>query len=75
MIGSRTATNETAGQLTRLLLLAVVAGDEPRVVPPPKLIGDAIVCLDDNNVGTAIFWNKGKYHWYPVNKYPPRKSR
>jgi|SRR5215475_1848470 len=54
---------------------AAVAGDEPRVVLPPKLIGDALVCLGNDNTGTAIFWNKGKYRWYPVNKYPPRKSR
>jgi hypothetical protein len=51
-----------------------VAGDEPRVIPPPKPIGDAIVFLGDRNTGTAIFWYKGKYRWYPVNKYPPRKS-
>jgi hypothetical protein len=52
-----------------------VAGDEPRVVPPPKLTGDALVFLGDGNIGTAIFWNKEKYRWYPVNKYPPRKSK
>lgn len=50
-----------------------VAGDEPRAVPPPKLIGDAIVSLGEENTGTAVFWYKGKYRWYPVEKYPPQK--
>jgi len=55
--------------LFRGALKPAVAGDEPRVIPPPKLVGDAIVILDDQNTGNAIFWYGGRYCYYPVENF------
>lgn len=47
-------------------LKTTAAGDE-RPMPPPKLVGSAILLLDDiDDSGTAIFWHNGRYCWYPV---------
>ena len=51
-----------------LKLPEAVAGDEPEIVPPPKLIGDAIVMLTDENKGTAIYWDGARYRRYPVER-------
>jgi hypothetical protein len=49
--------------------------EAPQATPPPKLIGDAIVSMKEDYPGTAIFWYKGKYCGYPVEKkYPPQKQ-
>lgn len=45
-------------------------GDEPSVIQPPKLLGDAILMLDETNVGTAVYWDGARYRWYPVDELP-----
>ncbi|HKX29781.1 MAG TPA: hypothetical protein VJ302_18975 [Blastocatellia bacterium] len=62
-------------RLHRGRLSPAVAGDEPEPIPPPKLIGDGIVGIGDDDSGTAVFWYQGKYCWYPVEKYSKRKPR
>jgi hypothetical protein len=52
--------------LFRGKLKPATAGDELKVVTPPLLNGDAILFLDDEG-GTAIYWYKERYHWYPIN--------
>ncbi|MGH9970523.1 MAG: hypothetical protein ACREBG_22405 [Pyrinomonadaceae bacterium] len=45
-------------------------GDEPQVVEPPRLLGDAILMLDPANAGTAVYWDGARYRWYPVDEPP-----
>ena len=61
-----TYTNPERMFLFRGKLKPATAGDEPKVVIPPILNGDAILFLDDEG-GTAIYWYKERYHWYPIN--------
>jgi hypothetical protein len=44
-------------------------GDEPQIIPPPQLLGDAILMLDGESVGTAVYWDGARYRWYPVVAY------
>lgn len=34
------------------------------IVPPPKLIGDALL-FTSAGVGTVVYWDRGGYYWYP----------
>ena len=45
-------------------------GDERQVVPPPHLMGEAILMLDQTNSGTAVYWDGARYRWYPVDEVP-----
>jgi hypothetical protein len=47
-------------------------GDEPRLIQPPQLLGDAILMLDKANAGTAVYWDGATYRWYPVAGLPDR---
>lgn len=41
-------------------------GDEAEIVPPPYLLGDAILMIDSENSGTAVYWDGARYRWYEV---------
>jgi hypothetical protein len=45
-------------------------GDEPRVIDPPELLGDAVLMLDQTHTGTAVYWDGARYRWYPIAKLP-----
>lgn len=47
-----------------------IAGDEPEPIPPPKLRGDAILLLDDDGTGSALYWDGERYRWYPYDPKP-----
>lgn len=36
--------------------------------PPPRLKGEAILLLDPDGEGSAIYWDGARYRWYPVNR-------
>ena len=58
-------------QLYRGKLKIARAGDEPELIPPPVLLGSALIFLGIENDGTAVYWDGGAYSWYPVEE-PPR---
>ena len=45
-------------------------GDEPSIVKPPELFGDAILMLDQTNTGTAVYWDSSRHRWYPIDEQP-----
>jgi hypothetical protein len=45
-------------------------GDDPVIPPSPSADRDTILLLDDKNTGTAVHWEGGDYHWYPVAVSP-----
>ena len=42
-------------------------GDPKEEQPPPRLKGDAILLVDDESIGQALFWDGSQYRWYPFN--------
>jgi hypothetical protein len=42
-------------------------GDPKEDQPPPLLKGDAILLVDDESIGQALFWDGKRYRWYPFN--------
>jgi hypothetical protein len=44
------------------------AGDESDLVPPPVLLGSALLLLNIENSGTAVYWDGTAYRWYPVRE-------
>ena len=45
-------------------------GDAKEDEPPPELKGDAILLLDDQSYGEALYWDGSRYRWYPFNGDP-----
>ena len=45
-------------------------GDEPELVPPPKLIANAIVLINQYGNGDAVYWDGTEYRWYTVKELP-----
>jgi hypothetical protein len=62
--------SETALRRSRGPLNQAIAGDEPEPIPPPKLRGDAILLLDDDGTGSALYWDGERYRWYPYEPTP-----
>ena len=50
--------------------LEPVAAGDSAIVPPPLLLGDAILMLGHENKGTALYWDGNQYRWYPVGHAP-----
>jgi hypothetical protein len=50
-------------------------GDDPMITPPPNSNRDMILLLDDKDRGEALYWEKGNYHWYPVEELPSNWKR
>lgn len=42
-------------------------GDETEDEPPPRLRGAAILLLDNEGSGSALYWDGSRYRWYPYN--------
>lgn len=57
-------------QLYRGKLKIARAGDEPKLLPPPELLGSALILLGIGNNGTAVYWDGTAYRWYPVSEPP-----
>ena len=57
-------------QLYRGKLKIARAGDEPELMPPPVLLGSALILLGIENDGTAVYWDGKAYSWYPVREPP-----
>ena len=51
--------------VSRKRLPANSAGDSP-VLPPPRIVGDMLLFLDRRSDGSAVYWDRGRYRWYPV---------
>ncbi|MBD0318723.1 MAG: hypothetical protein ICV87_00210 [Gemmatimonadetes bacterium] len=62
--------SETELRRFRGTLNLAVAGDEPEPIPPPKLLGDAILLLYDDGTGSALYWDGERYRWYPYDPTP-----
>lgn len=62
--------SETVLRRFRGPLNLTVAGDEPEPIPPPKLLGDAILLLYDDGTGSALYWDGERYRWYPYEPTP-----
>jgi hypothetical protein len=43
-------------------------GDEKEDQPPPRLRGKAILLLDNQGSGTALYWEGTRYRWYPFQE-------
>jgi hypothetical protein len=41
-------------------------GDELKIIPPPQLLGDAILMIGPEDSGTAVYWDGARYRWYEV---------
>lgn len=50
--------------------LKPVAAGDGAIEPPPRLLGDAILMLGQENKGTALYCDGNKYRWYPVAHDP-----
>jgi len=46
--------------------LKTAATGDSRKIAAPRLRGDALMFLDNKNAGTAVYWDGGRYLWYPV---------
>jgi hypothetical protein len=42
-------------------------GDPEEDQPAPSLKGDAILIVDADEVGIALYWDGERYRWYPYN--------
>ena len=61
------ANNVTTMSITRQRLKANSAGDSP-VMQPPRTVGDILLLLDPDGIGSAIYWQNGGYAWVPVGR-------
>ena len=57
-------------QLYRGKLKIARAGDEPELMRPPVLLGSALMLLNIESTGTAVYWDGTAYRWYPVRELP-----
>lgn len=67
--------DESVLRVARVPLKPAIAGDEPEVIAPPVLRGDAILLLHDDGEGAALYWDGERYRWYPYGDSAQRTAR